>query len=163
LSHVKARNSSGFTLIELLVSSAIAGAVIAAGMAALGTIEHAEARGREKELLVRITQQKYDEIMATYDLSQANSLSGDFTDHNDTDHTWTATVAATNTTTTNSVVNTASTAAAGTVDYLSVKVASNSNPNQTYTVTGLVYIPPQTGTGTAATGTAGGGAAGRGG
>jgi prepilin-type N-terminal cleavage/methylation domain-containing protein len=137
----------GFTMVEVLAAAVLAGIGIVASMGAIGKMQHAEAIGREREALINLAVEKYDEVVATTDLSQANSLSGDFSDRNDSDHTWVASTATVNTTSNTAVVNTATTAAATTVDSLSITVKSNSDPSQTYTVTGLVFIPASTSTG----------------
>jgi len=151
---------SGFTLIEVLAAAALAGIGIAGCMGALGQLEHAEAIGREREAVMNLAIEKYDEVVATTDLSQANSLSGDFTDRNDTVHTWVASTASVSTSSSSSVVNTATTTASTTVDSLSVTVHSNTDSTVTYTVTGLVYVPPTTTTTPAGGTTGAGGAAG---
>ena len=158
------RSRLGFTLIEVLASAALAGVGIVACMSALGSMTHAEALGREREAIANLAVEKYNEVVATTDLSQANQLNGDFTDRNDNDHTWTGVASAVNTTSTSSVVNTADAASAATVDSLSITVVSSSRPDLKYTVTGLVYIPPTTTTvpgAGGATGTTGGATAGR--
>src|SRR5579872_1343958 len=135
-------SKSGFTLIEVLASAALAGVGIIAAMSALGAMTHAETMGREHEQIANLAIEKYNEIAATTDLSQSNSLSGDFTDRNDTIHTWTAATASVNTTSSSSVVNTANASSTATVDSLTVTVTSTVNPNLTSTVCGLVYVPP---------------------
>lgn len=144
-------NRTGFTLVEVLVSAALAGVGIVAAMGAIAKMEHGESIGRAREALINLAIEKYDEVVATTDLSQANALSGDFTDHNDTDHKWTASVQSVTTSSNNSVVNTANASSSTTIDSVSVTVHSTSDPSLTYTVTGLVYVPPSTtapGTGT---------------
>ena len=148
-------------MVEVLVAAVLAGIGIVACMGAIGKMQHGEALGREREALINLAVEKYDEVVATTDLSQANSLSGDFSDRNDSEHTWTATTATVNTTSNTAVVNTASTAAATTVDSLSITVKSSSDPTQTYTVTGLVYIPATTSTGAGTGGATGTGGAAR--
>ncbi|MHB8637285.1 MAG: prepilin-type N-terminal cleavage/methylation domain-containing protein [Fimbriimonadaceae bacterium] len=136
----------GFTLIEVLAAAALAGIGIAGCMGALGSIQHAEAIGREREALMNLATEKYDEIVATTDLTQANSLSGDFTDRNDNVHTWVASTSTVNTSSNSGVTNTATATASTTVDSLSVTVHSNTDSKVAYTVTGLVYVPPTTAT-----------------
>jgi prepilin-type N-terminal cleavage/methylation domain-containing protein len=150
------RRRSGFTLIEVLASAALVSVGLVACMSALGSMTHAEAIGREREAIANLAVEKYNEVVATTDLSQANQLNGDFTDRNDQDHTWTGVAAAVNTTSSSTVVNTTNAASGATVDSLSITVVSSSRPDLKYTVTGLVNIPPTTVTVPGAAGAAGG-------
>ncbi len=147
-------NSQGFTLIEVVASAGLAAVGLVAAMSALGAMTRAVTLGREHEAIANLAVEKYNEVVATTDLTQANSLSGDFTDRNDNDHTWTGNVAPVDTTSTSSVVNTATAASTATIDSLTVTVVSSINPALKYSITGLVNIPPQTTTTT--TGATGG-------
>ena len=157
MNRVNRADRAGFTLVEVLASAALAGISIVACMGAIAKMEHGESVARAREALINLTIQKYDEVVATSDLTQANSLAGDFTDRNDTGHKWSAAVQAISTTSSSSVVNTANAASNTTVDSLSVTVTSTTDPTQSYTVTGLVYVPASTTTTTPATGAAGAG------
>lgn len=135
-------------MIEVLASTVLAAIGIVGCIGAIGRMQHSASLGRQRETLINLAVEKYDEVVATTDLSQTNSLSGDFSDRNDTEHSWTASTSTINTSNSSNVVNTASTTSSTTVDSLSVTVRSTTNPSQSYTVTGLIYIPATTSTGT---------------
>lgn len=155
MSRVRTHSKLGFTLIEVLVAAAFTAVAVAASMGAMSSLEYTEAKGRDKEALSNLAEEKMTEIVATTDFTQATSGRGDFTDRNDTDHTWSWTGSPINVSSNAPIVNTASTAANATVDEIVLTVASKSMPDRKLTIAALINVPQPTGTATGAAGAGG--------
>lgn len=137
--HLK-RGNRGFTLIEVIVAAVLMGVGIAACLTTLGALESGEGKQEKSVLLHQLAQSRFESVKATIDLTQGGS-SGDFSNWNLPQYTWTASVNSTGTTN---------------LDQLDVTVQNSSDSTQSLTITGLVYVPSQTGTTATNNGTAGG-------
>ena len=130
----------GFTVMEALVSLTLAGIGIAGTVGAISSLTHSQVLILQQDKMLRLANDKYQEIRAIQDF---NTASGDFTDRNENGYVWRMD---TNTT---SITN---------LSTLKVTV-SMSNPGTNapeYSVSGLVFIPPQQTTTPGTTGTTGG-------
>jgi prepilin-type N-terminal cleavage/methylation domain-containing protein len=128
----------GFTLVETLAAAAIAGIGIASALGALGAIAKSQAKARSMEEIARLGIEKYQTVVATYDLTQTTQ-NGDFTDEGIDGYNWTALVQA------SSYAN---------LSYMTLTVKDTRTSNRSYSVTGLVFVPTPGGT-TARAGTGG--------
>ena len=79
--------AKGFTLIEVLVAATLLGVGVAAVIGGIRSVNKAEGRARELEVMQRLAVDKYDEIRATTDTYAAGD-SGDFVEKNIDDYTW---------------------------------------------------------------------------
>jgi len=141
----------GFSLLEAMVASILLAIGISGVMAALGAMTSARGRIIESERMQRLAVDKYDELVGTGAYSTP-SLTGDFTDRNETRYTWRAELQDTGTTNLESFTVY--------VDPVAGRDA------KTIQVTGLVFVPPTTGSGSSTgggVGGVGGGTGGRGG
>ncbi len=136
-SRKRRRRSRGFTLIEALVSAAILSIGIVSALLSLGALARREVANRQQEVLQRLAQRKYDELLVT-STDITTPQSGDFTDWNLPDYKWSTQV---------------DTTGVDNLDAITVTVESNvSNSNTLKALaTGVVYVPPQTSTTTGAT------------
>lgn len=112
----------------MLASAALIAIGVTASLAALGSTAKIEAKEENSEFLTRLVHEKYNEVVATEDLTQSN-FSGDFTDRTLPDYTWTATTQPTPTTN---------------LFELTVTIQNTSDSNQQTTEEGLVFVPPAT-------------------
>lgn len=119
---------SGFTLIEALVAAALLGGGIVGVVGALQAITKAEDRARQVETMVRLADDKYQEIRSTTDTFAAGD-SGDFVDRKISDYTWTMTVDPTGVTNLDAVT-------------VTVQRRDQHDGDPTATVSGLVFVPP---------------------
>lgn len=141
------RANKGFTLIEVLVATVLMAVGITACLMTMGALESGELKQEKSVSIHELAQRKFNEVMATVDLTQGGS-SGDFSDWNLPDYRWSAAVNSTGTTN---------------LDQLDVTVQSSQDTTRSVTITGLVYVPSQTGTTTTNSGSQGGSAPGGGG
>ena len=125
----------GFSLIEAIASMGILTIGIVAVMGGLGAMSRAESRIRQVEKMTSLAQHKYDELVAT-STSLNGSQSGDFSDQNLQNYNWSATIDQTGVTNLVAV----------TVTVTSTTDSGPSSP--TGHVSGLMYQPPTTTTGT---------------
>lgn len=130
-----ARTKRAFTIIEATMSIALASIGIVSALVGIAAMTKNEAAMMDSERIRRLAAEKYQEIAAIQDFT---TPSGDFQDRNEGRYVWEM---STNPT---SITN---------LSYLSVTVhpSGDSNTQDQYTLTGLVYVPPQTTT-TGATG-----------
>lgn len=132
---------SGFTLIEVLGAIVIMALVVVGSMKALQQVTLTEAKAESHDFLQGLAQSKYQELVATADLTQS-SFSGDFSDRGLDDYSYQATLQATGTTS---------------VDSLQVTISNSQDSTQTAEEDGLVFVAPTQTQGTPGTGGAGGG------
>ncbi len=85
------RRRCGFTLIEAIASVAILSIGIVAVMGGIGAMSRAESRIRQIEAMTILAQHKYDELIATT-ANLTTNQTGDFTDQNNNDYSWSATI-----------------------------------------------------------------------
>jgi type II secretory pathway pseudopilin PulG len=123
--------SSGFTLVEALVSLIILTVGISSILGAYGQMDRARGRAIETERMQRLAFDKYDELIGTGDYTLP-ALSGDFKDRNEDRYTWRAELLQTGT---------------SDLESLTVYVEAVANTDKVEQVTGLIYTPPVTGTG----------------
>ena len=115
--------------MEALASVVLLGVGIVAGLQGLGAIARSDARVRDSETMLRLANDKYNELVATSSNISAPD-SGDFTDRNVTRFQWSSQVDSTGT---------------DNLIAVTVTVTSTDNPNGLGTsVTGLVYQAPTT-------------------
>lgn len=121
---------AGFTLVEALVAVVILSVGIVAVMASLGAMAKTEAKLRTKEVMQRLAERKYEELVAT-STNLATPQSGDFQDWNEKRFTWSTAVDTTGVDNLNAIT-------------LTVSPASGGSDSDKIKVVGLVYIPPST-------------------
>jgi Tfp pilus assembly protein PilV len=133
-----ARNRKrGFTLIEAIVSVGLVAVGIVSIMGAFGKLSHQQTQANTSELMQRLAFEKYDELVATGAI-ETQALNGDFSDQGDDAHLWDATVDTTGTENLSS---------------LTVSVQSrDGDANDKVSISGMVYVQPQTTTTTPAAG-----------
>jgi len=129
------RSRRGFTLIEALAAVVILGIGIVAAMTAFGSLTQSEANARQTEKMVRMAQDKLAELVATGQATQ--SANGDFTDQNEPDYTWDLQVNTSDITDLSSV---------------SISVNQANSSRGPVKLDTMIYVPPQTTTGTGGTG-----------
>lgn len=160
----------GFTVIEAVVAAILTGVGVVASLQAISSLTRSDAIMIDREQMLRLAQEKYDEIVATQDFSTA---AGDFSDRGITDYSWQMTTspitlpsnANITSTTSTSTSAAAATATSQNLDTLSVTVSpsNSSDTSNQQTISGLVFIPPQSTTVAApGAGTGGAGAGGSG-
>lgn len=119
-------------MVEALASVILIGVGIAAALGGISAITKSESDGQDRERLERLAMQKYDELVATGNMTSAQS--GDFTDRNVSDVTWQSQVSA------SGVDN---------LNHVSVTVQrSNDSKSPVAVFDGLIYVQPTTTTGT---------------
>jgi type II secretory pathway pseudopilin PulG len=123
--------SKGFTLVETLVSFVILTVGIASIIGAFGQMDRARGRAIETERMQRLAFDKYDELVGTGDYTLP-ALSGDFKDRSEDRYTWRAELLQTGT---------------SDLESLTVYVEAVANSDKLEQITGLIYTPPTTGTG----------------
>ena len=83
------RGRKGFTLIEALVAVVLAGIGVAGSIQGIAALTKAQAKSQEKEVMVRLAQAKFDELIA---IGEATNIGGTFDDWGDPRYTWEAVV-----------------------------------------------------------------------
>ena len=127
----------GFSLIEALAAVTILGVGIAAVVSGLGAVTRAESRMRKIELMTRLAQHKFDELVATSSSMTAGAAqSGDFSDQNLPDYAWNCEITDTGITNLEAV----------TIKVTLTKDTSTSSPMAK--VSTLLYVPPASTTST---------------
>lgn len=122
--------SRGFTLLEAMAAVVLLGVGIVGAMSANAQVIRVESRARQSERMMRLAQAKLAELIAT---GQAEtSTNGDFADQNLPDVTWNLEVNTTGITDLNSATMT----------------VQLQNSDQSYRLDTLLFVPPQTTTGT---------------
>src|SRR4051794_38471747 len=79
------KRSKGFTIIEALVALTLAGIGVAGAIEGIRSLTKSQTRMLEGEHMHRLAFEKYQEIIATQDLT---TPSGDFGDRNESGFTW---------------------------------------------------------------------------
>ncbi len=85
----KGRKRFGFSLIEALVAVTLAGIGVAAAVGAFGALAKGQARANEKERMVRLAVDKYEELAA---MGALTSVGGTFEDVGEDRYRWEASV-----------------------------------------------------------------------
>lgn len=121
-----ARKRFGFSLVEALVAAALAGIGVAASVGAFGALARSQAKANEKERMVRLAIDKYDELAAQGSLT---NVGGTFEESGEGRYVWEAAVETTG------VEN---------VTQLTVTVSLSQSLNRegSESVVGLVYEEP---------------------
>jgi type II secretion system protein I len=132
---VKRKRKNGFTLVEVLVTAAIVSLALVGVLGAIGSQLRLESSANDAALLQRLANEKLNDLRLQPDPSDAGA-SGDFSDRNYPDVTWTADVESTST---------------ANLDQVTV-TATRGNASQS--ITTLIYVIPATGTTTTGTTTA---------
>ena len=127
------KSRRGFTLVEVLVATVLVAIAVTGVMGGIGALTSAQAKARDADLLQKLAAEKINDLSTLTDPTTIGS-SGDFSDRNYPDVTWTADIESTNITNVDEVTITASRG----------KVSQS--------LMTMVYVPPQTGTTTTATG-----------
>lgn len=122
----KGRKRFGFTLIEALVAATLAGIGVAAAVGAFGALTRGQARTNEKERMVRLAVDKYEELSA---MGSLTNVGGTFADQGEDRYLWEAAVDTTG------IEN---------VSQLTVTISLSDSLGReaTESVTGLVYEEP---------------------
>lgn len=124
----------GFTLIEALAAVLILSVGIAGVYGGLASLTRGEARLREQDLVQRLADQKYQELLATsQDL--AIPTNGDFSDENYPDITWELESETTGITDLQAIT-------------VTVEIRDGDSRSPVGEASGLIYIPPVTTEGT---------------
>ena len=77
----------GFTILEVLVAATLLGVGVAAVLGGIKSVNAAEGRARELEVMQRLAVDKLEELKATTDTFAAGD-NGDFVDRNLDDYVW---------------------------------------------------------------------------
>lgn len=142
----------GFTIIEALVSAALTGVGVAAAILGIRSLTRTATHMFDYQKEQRLAIEKYHEITAVQDFT---TPSGDFVDHFDNNYVWEMQTnpvtlqTATNTSTQNLVRL-----------QVTVHPSNGGDPSDKFTLEGLVYIPPQSGSAAPGAANGGGGAGG---
>ncbi|HEY3780830.1 MAG TPA: prepilin-type N-terminal cleavage/methylation domain-containing protein [Fimbriimonadaceae bacterium] len=140
------RRKAGFTLIEALVAVALTGVGVVAALKGVAAMSSNQSKLITKERMHALAVEKYQEIIAIQDFATPN---GDFTDHNESRYLWQMTlnpVTLPSSTTNSTTAQTATQQSnAGQLNMLTVSVhpTNSSSPNQTESVSGVVWESPQ--------------------
>lgn len=119
-------------MVEALASVILVAVGITAALGGISALSKAEADGQDRERMERLAMQKFDELVATGNMTTASS--GDFTDHGIADVSWQTQVSA------SGVDN---------LNHISVTVKrSNDDKSPVAVFDSLIYVPPTTTTGT---------------
>lgn len=120
------RKRFGFSLVEALVAATLAGIGVAAAVGAFGALSRGQARANEKERMVRLAVDKYDELAA---MGSLTNVGGTFADIGEDRYTWEAAVDTTGIENVSQLT-------------ITISLSESMNREATETVTGLVYEEP---------------------
>ena len=121
----------GFTLIEALVAVVLAGIGVAAALQGIASLTKAQAKSVERELMMRLADEKLHELIATGDTT---NVGGTFEDQGEDRYTWEAA---------------SDTVGVENLSQITVTVRLQNQTRQAEeSVSTLVYEPPQTSGGT---------------
>lgn len=90
-SSIRRSKRKGFSLIEAVAAVALVGIGVASAMGGLAAMAKTDRQLVEREAMQKLAVQKYDEIISTGQIDTAE-LSGDFSEQNNDDYEWSATV-----------------------------------------------------------------------
>lgn len=128
---MKRVSNKGFTIVEVVVSVLLISIALVGLLQGMASITGAERLSGSREQMQTLALQKFQELRATETLSSGGSFSGDFSAQNIDNMNWKADVTTT-----------------GTTDMYLLKVTVNpqDNPDGGRIVSGIVYIPANSGT-----------------
>ncbi|MBV6458131.1 MAG: hypothetical protein HONBIEJF_01254 [Fimbriimonadaceae bacterium] len=123
---IASKGKRGFTLVEALVAVVLAGVGIVAAVQGISSTSKAQALMTEKERMLRLASQQFDDLIAT---GQTTSMGGNFEDLGEDRYLWDAEFSPTG---------------EENLSQLEVTVRlSNSAREHEESVTGFVYLQPQ--------------------
>ena len=120
------RRRRGYSLIEALVAVAVTGIGVSAALGGMGALARGERRALITETMQRLAFQKYEEIVATGEVTSA-TLEGDFSDRNLETLKWEAEVEQSGT---------------ENLSIITVRVTSDADENMQAQARGLLFEPP---------------------